>query len=488
MAVPQGQSCESEIRTCKDGILSGSYNFNICNVSTNQGCVFGGQSLAHGQKTIAFKNSSVGTGQGCESEVRTCSNGSLSGSYSYSSCVINQPKSCLFAGKTLANKESVTAFSQSSVVSGQSCIQETRVCTDGALSGSYQYSSCAQDKAVSCLFNGLTIVHGQSITAYSSSTVGSNSSCSSETRTCNNGQLSGTFTYSSCSVSAPAVCNFSGKTISDGEGVLAYSSAIVPYGHSCSSQVRTCKDGVLSGTYAYTSCASGSPSSCVFNSQTVASGSSVTAYQLASVPFGQSCQSQTRLCTNGSLSGVYTSPTCFPESPKSCSTAWGETVGHGQVIDGYSTAQVNFGDSCANYRTQATCVNGILSGAVISASCSVSAPTKCVAYKSFPLCNISKVCQNGRNLWLTHGIAYRGVAAWYNIEAPIGGVVTVRRSNLSILEPGLRIANWAETMNLKCNTDGSWSQISHGNCILEEVVADSAYPECTVEIEPNYAG
>ncbi len=43
---------------------------------------------------------------------------------------------------------------------------------------------------------------------------------------------------------------------------------------------------------------------------TVASGGSVTEYQSATVPFGNSCVSESRTCTNGTLSGSYTNASC----------------------------------------------------------------------------------------------------------------------------------------------------------------------------------
>ncbi|MDO8514663.1 MAG: chondroitinase-B domain-containing protein, partial [bacterium] len=51
-------------------------------------------------------------------------------------------------------------------------------------------------------------------------------------------------------------------------------------------------------------------SSCTFNGATVAHGASVPAYQTASVPVGSTCTSQSRVCTNGTLSGTYTFSTC----------------------------------------------------------------------------------------------------------------------------------------------------------------------------------
>ncbi len=49
---------------------------------------------------------------------------------------------------------------------------------------------------------------------------------------------------------------------------------------------------------------------------TVAHGSSITAYDAASVPAGETCDSQTRSCNDGTLSGTYTQETCYVEDPE----------------------------------------------------------------------------------------------------------------------------------------------------------------------------
>jgi len=54
----------------------------------------------------------------------------------------------------------------------------------------------------------------------------------------------------------------------------------------------------------------GSAKSCTFNGKTIASGSSVTAYLASSVPSGQTCKSQARTCSNGTLSGTYAYASC----------------------------------------------------------------------------------------------------------------------------------------------------------------------------------
>lgn len=52
-----------------------------------------------------------------------------------------------------------------------------------------------------CTFNNTTIPHGQSVVAYLAS---SSATCSSQQRTCNNGVLSGSYQFASCTVTSPA--------------------------------------------------------------------------------------------------------------------------------------------------------------------------------------------------------------------------------------------------------------------------------------------
>ena len=106
----------------------------------------------------------------------------------------------------------------------------------------------------SCTFGGKTLTSGQSVSAYKAATVSYGSACASETRTCVNGSLSGSNTYASCSAAVPANCSFNGGTISSGKSVTAYLSSSVAYGSQCSSQLRTCANGTLSGSYTNGSC------------------------------------------------------------------------------------------------------------------------------------------------------------------------------------------------------------------------------------------
>jgi hypothetical protein len=109
--------------------------------------------------------------------------------------------------------------------------------------------------ASSCSFNGQTIASGSSLTAYQSSSVANGQQCVSQQRTCSYGTLSGSYQYASCSVGSAQSCTFNGQTVQDGQSLTAYQSSTVPYGQTCSSQTRICSNGTLNGSYAYSSCA-----------------------------------------------------------------------------------------------------------------------------------------------------------------------------------------------------------------------------------------
>ncbi len=220
------------------------------------------------------------------------------------------PKSCLFNGQTLSEGQTITTYQNSSVPYGQSCLSQVETCTNGVLSGSYTFPSCSVNPPASCTFNGQTIAHGQTVTASQASTVPYGQSCSSENRTCNNGTLSGTYAFSSCTPGAPASCLFNGVTIPSGQTVTASQASTVPYGHSCSSEVRTCTNGTLSGTFAFSSCSVTPPASCTFNGQTIPHGQTITAYQAPAATMTQACVSQVETCTNGSFNGNYAYASC----------------------------------------------------------------------------------------------------------------------------------------------------------------------------------
>lgn len=112
------------------------------------------------------------------------------------SCTPNSQRTCQAANGTGSQTCDSIGKSYSSCVVQQ--------CNAGF---SLQSNFCVAVPGVkNCSFNGQTILNGQSVTAYSGSIASFGGSCSAQTRTCQNGQLSGdaSYQFSSCQVSTDA--------------------------------------------------------------------------------------------------------------------------------------------------------------------------------------------------------------------------------------------------------------------------------------------
>jgi hypothetical protein len=113
-------------------------------------------------------------------------------------------------------------------------------------------------------------------------------------------------------------CSLGGATILNGSSIKAYQQGSLPAGYSCDalSQIRTCNNGVLSGTYQNLTCKVETAKSCTLGGVTILSGKSIKAYWQGSLPAGYSCDtwSQIRTCNNGVLSGTYMNLSCRIEN------------------------------------------------------------------------------------------------------------------------------------------------------------------------------
>lgn len=248
-----GGSCISETRTCLEtGELTGSYQYGFCNSLVGaESCLFNGRTIPHGSNIIAYLNSSANSG--CVSQMRICDNGILSGNYEFASCEPSY-SSCLFNGMTLGHGQAIYANETSSVSFGQTCERVKRVCIDGVLSGSASYSSCTVGSARGCVINGRTINHNQSIRVFQSSSVASGQVCVSEQRTCVNGYLNGSYINFSCEVNAPISCSLNGVNIAHGQKVIKFKSKYENPKEQCEKEERTCSSGVLSGSAIFDTC------------------------------------------------------------------------------------------------------------------------------------------------------------------------------------------------------------------------------------------
>lgn len=150
---------------------------------------------------------------------------------------------------TIAHGNSVTAYSQSNPLPTSPCsgLSESRICNDGVLSGSFAYSSCQ---------NGCSgtpwgdVVSGYSNTAYSSTTPASSCASASQVRTCTNGTMGGSFTNTTCTNGCTGT---PWGNVPHGYGNTAYFTSA---SDNCASQAqwRSCSNGSLSGSAPYGGC------------------------------------------------------------------------------------------------------------------------------------------------------------------------------------------------------------------------------------------
>ena len=353
---------------------------NTCRIPPANTCTFNGVTLTEGQTVTAYQTQTTPFGTTCISETRTCTATGLTGSYAYSNCTPQPPLTCTFNGQTIQNGASVTAYKTTTAPFGSVCESETRTCTNGVLSGTFTSAICSVNPPAVCtLPGGGTIADGASVTYYRTVTVAYGQQCESESRKCTNGTLSGSFTATNCTVTPPAVCNLPwGGTLANGQSVTAYQTATTAYGSVCTSETRTCTNGTLSGSYTYQTCSVNPPRVCTtpWGAQ-LNDGQSVTAYKTRSTAFGSTCESETRTCHDGSLSGSFTFQSCDTDQPNTCTLPWGGVLANGQSVTAYETSTSAYGTVCKSQTR--TCNNGNLSGSYTFQSCNVTPPANCVA-------------------------------------------------------------------------------------------------------------
>ncbi len=215
----------------------------------------------------------------------------------------------------LNNGTNDTTCSEAKPVNG-TCGSTNNACIDGSSSdttdSATQYKwdcnglnggddiSCTLNKPV----NGTcSATHYGCATGTSASNVNGTSSWTWSCNGLNNGTNDTT-----CSEAKPADCTVAPfPTVTSGSGVTAYSAASVTYPSTCVSETRTCTNGTLSGTYGNTSC-SVSPATLTITAnddsktygQTKTYGSGSTAFTSSGLQNGQTIGSVTLTSTSGS--------------------------------------------------------------------------------------------------------------------------------------------------------------------------------------------
>jgi hypothetical protein len=225
---------------------------------------------------------------------------------------------------------------------------------------------------------GQTIQNGITVTAFNQSTVGFNEECKAADITCVNGSIGGTGKYPTCTKRTPIACQLPwAETLQHGSSRVAFGYATVPFGSLCPQETRTCNDGILSGSAQFQNCSIQTAAICTtpWGAQ-VQHGNTVVAFSSATVDFGKTCDAQVRMCNNGILSGTASIQNCAQALPRNCTTPWGASVSHGTSVDAYSRSTVPFGQSCnvAGVFERRLCSDGTLLGSFPSRNCNPLGP------------------------------------------------------------------------------------------------------------------
>lgn len=339
--------------------------------------------LTHGATYTAYMAANVAASGTCLSEVRVCMNGAMSGSYQYSSCSKSSGQ-CQVNGVTVEHNSSAEFVEARVVPFGQSCRSENRRCRDGVLDGSYQFAGpCSVAAPANCAFAGDTILHSNFIDVFSSASVPYGSSCVPQRRTCYNGVLDGLqSTITQCRVLPGADCPVGATVVPHTEKRVFARSASVGFGNSCEYAERICTNGTLSGPdFRELSCRAQDALNCTFDGQLLEHGRSVEAFASQSVAYDASCASvrSSVSCFNGSLEGANTHPyrLCRPREPRSCDY-FGQTVAHNTPVVSFTSASVPFLDSCESVKKTHTCIDGTFSPALAPfRECNPMTETRC---------------------------------------------------------------------------------------------------------------
>jgi hypothetical protein len=412
-SVTCGNSCPAPIlRTCSNGVLSGSGDFASCSVDACASCPLPwGGTIAHGQSVTAYDAVVCPANNGgkpvvCNNETRTCNNGTLSGSYT------NQ-NSCL---DHCVGVNGCNGASFNWTVGGESCAASVAAAADGVTLIATDNTAPATGARNFLCSNGSWVAQGGATCSAAAAGCGTTTlnwtvggdSCSGTIAAGSDGQVNAA---NDSTAPTTGISNFScsnGSWVAQG-GATCTTAAVgcgavsgvnwSVSGVSCTGNLASASDGQTgtvsdntapstgsrnyicnNGTWSAQgggSCAASNASCALPWGGTLAHGTSVNAYSAASVTCGNSCPAPvSRTCNNGVLSGSGDFASCSVDSCASCNLPWGGTILDGQTANAYAVSSVSCGNSCPASAVR-TCSNGVLSGSGNFSSCSVDACSAC---------------------------------------------------------------------------------------------------------------
>lgn len=224
--------------------------------------------------------------------------------------------------------------------------------------------------------SSLQVLNGKSVTAYQTDKVADGGTCVSETRSCTDGTLSGSFAFGACVVEPAtsvdcAVPWDAGLVVKDGSSVKAY--RLNADGSACDEETRACAAGTLSGSFELAFCPAVGDADCRLpNGETLKNGTMVKLKEDGSPFTDTDCGDYTQYtCADDTLTVEVKTLKC---EAKSCVLPWGGELAHGKSVNAYKSAEAKTQDGCRGDNVEKrTCQDGELSGSFKNKSCQVVA-------------------------------------------------------------------------------------------------------------------
>lgn len=147
--VNDSSDCNGQKRSCEDGVLSGDLEYKYSTCKALESCRFGNDTIAPGDTRIFYDNTNVFDSLSCHKQIRTCNDGTLSGSFNNQYCFAINQNSCHFAGVSIGENAYKTFYSLEKAPEGKRCEDYSRkkYCLTGKVEGEaqYIYSNCIEE-------------------------------------------------------------------------------------------------------------------------------------------------------------------------------------------------------------------------------------------------------------------------------------------------------------------------------------------------------
>lgn len=295
---------------------------------------------------------------------------------------------------------------------------------------------------------GGEVPHGQGITAYGAETVEFGISCPTETRTCDDGTLGGSFIHQACTINAQddQPDQF---TIADLVGLEPggnyYSDYIQATGFTGSLPIS------ISGgeNTAFRVCTGPTSGTCgTLNTlpKEIAVGQYFQVRQ-RSGDFGTTATLNVQLGPVASAWNISSRPAL------SCSTPWGETLAHGVTVPVYRTESVPYGQQCIV--SDRTCTDGVFTGSTINQYPACVVEEQVVDIQPFPM-GESTDLNPGQTAFSTRALL-TGFTGSTSVSFSKTGTTTVSvRICTSASCPGSGWGTWSTVSNPRTFQSGTW--------------------------------